>query len=939
MTQSNDLTRWNRAGLSRFRYVDGNAVTYLETLRQLMIEQFTDPDSGKLQWDQLRDAIPVPNNEQARERQQRWLKQYHSERRDFAWEILRTFSRSTHVLTEHLDAYANETYLSTATQWDNVRKLVEMLDYHPAPPASASTTIALTTKDDKTGTLETGFKVKNQPDDGSAPVIFETLEDVKVDQRLNKLYLKDWNKSQKLFEYKPCTTYSIDYCAVFPIDKKPPNVSVGTLGILIIDQTPVPVNVIELTDSYIKLKGSAPEISAKRHQVHLLLNPEEIQTPLISGDNVIELNSNHSLVANDLIAWHEDGEWYAAKVEAVDRNRIAVTKGNKVPSKDVDIYRLNFAKKQSFINRIVLPIKRDRNSDTVWDETANVVSTEKIKTEELDTEEEVYDYIGSASVTKAFFLPAKSKKIGIVKKRPVQELEFEGSPGDLASGQWIIASGKNGIQARIIASIEEKENSYIIKFSSPISDKNATIYANFSEQLRPLDYDKNEDVIHDTSQKSDSHTVLPLELNEFPDSLEKGRKLIIKNSTSAFEVKIVEVDETIIKVCPPIPGTELTPSNSSNAIDFLRFDTVILGNIVDVGHGETQPETILGNGDATKSNQTFLFEVEEVSFIKDMTQSSGVRADISISINGRTWQQVASLNDASPTDPHYVVRMTEDGYLQIKFGDGNQGRRLPTGTNNVRINYRTGVGKQGNLSAQSLVKEVKPHKLIDIVEQPLVASGGNAMESINSLRDNAPASVLTLQRAVSLADFKHLAASHSSIWQAHAYRVPTGLARHDSIKVAVVPAGGGELGDLAEELTAFLKTHALPGVQVEVVNFSSVILNLDITIRVKTTEYDADEVVNSTQSALLSAFSLEKSQLGQPLFRSQLYEVVEAVSGVENSVCIINPNSFIGVPIEPRRVAYGADGVVRSVQAHQNQVIYLDETQTQLTVTVAEFSL
>jgi hypothetical protein len=187
-----------------------------------------------------------------------------------------------------------------------------------------------------------------------------------------------------------------------------------------------------------------------------------------------------------------------------------------------------------------------------------------------------------------------------------------------------------------------------------------------------------------------------------------------------------------------------------------------------------------------------------------------------------------------------------------------------------------------------------------------------------------------------LTDFEHLAASHSSIWQAHAYPVPTGLARHDSIKIAVVPAGGGQLGDLAAELTDFLKAHALPGVQLELVDFSSIILDLALIIGVKTNEYDADEVKQAIQSALLAAFSLAKSQLGRPLFRSQLYQVVEAVGGVEHSMCTIEPSSFIDLPQQPRQVIYGTDGIVKSVRPYPDQMIYLDNTRSQLTITVAE---
>lgn len=35
-----DLTRWNRAGLTRFDYIDGDAAIWLEELRLALIGQF-----------------------------------------------------------------------------------------------------------------------------------------------------------------------------------------------------------------------------------------------------------------------------------------------------------------------------------------------------------------------------------------------------------------------------------------------------------------------------------------------------------------------------------------------------------------------------------------------------------------------------------------------------------------------------------------------------------------------------------------------------------------------------------------------------------------------------------------------------------------------------------------------------------------------------------
>ncbi len=227
LIRKHDLTRWNRAGLSRFRYVDGNAITYLEALRLAMRDALT--QGGVNPWQALDTAIPEGANESAPERQARWRDQYADQRRDYGWEILRAYARAAHVLTEHLDAYANETFLSTATQWDNLRRLVEVLDYHPAPPASAQTPIALLAKPDKSGTVEANFAFKNKPEDGSPPAIFETLDDLEIDAALNRLKAEDWDKSQAPFVYTNSTN-----TAHFPLSEPLEGVSVGTLGVLLV---------------------------------------------------------------------------------------------------------------------------------------------------------------------------------------------------------------------------------------------------------------------------------------------------------------------------------------------------------------------------------------------------------------------------------------------------------------------------------------------------------------------------------------------------------------------------------------------------------------------------------------------------------------------------------------------------------------------------------
>jgi predicted phage baseplate assembly protein len=335
---------------------------------------------------------------------------------------------------------------------------------------------------------------------------------------------------------------------------------------------------------------------------------------------------------------------------------------------------------------------------------------------------------------------------------------------------------------------------------------------------------------------------------------------------------------------------------------------------------------------------------------------AGVRADIKVTVDGQIWQQVASLRDSSPTDAHYIVRMNEAGDIRIQFGDGlEHGRRLPTGDNNIRVSCRVGSGLAGNVPAGGLETPVKPHKLVKSLRQPMPASGGDDMEGVESLRTNAPASLLTLERAVSLEDFANLAVSQSGIWQANAFTGANAMGRQESVQVVIVPAGGAELDEqlntvvpeyVLEKQREFLLYHALPGVAVTVTPFEPVLVNMSITVRVKSAEYDPEQIKQAVRQALKSAFSLEDRHLGQPLYRSELYKVVEAVKGVENSTCVLSFADRPGLEkpmIErPRAVNWeivGDKQIVRHIQPRDWQVVYVDTDYSTVNITTAEFEL
>ncbi|MCK5354021.1 MAG: baseplate J/gp47 family protein, partial [Methyloprofundus sp.] len=448
---------------------------------------------------------------------------------------------------------------------------------------------------------------------------------------------------------------------------------------------------------------------------------------------------------------------------------------------------------------------------------------------------------------------------------------FDGS-SEIGAGDWVVGKFSDELKAVKVSTVNwftdnDRTETFSLSFEGldghPELQK---VYANFRAEIittgatvnnTPVDPDK-------------------LDLENVPESLKIGQAVLLTAEGKApVAATIKSINGNTIITAPSADG-------------FTKGELIILGNVVLAGHGESKPAKILGSGDAAKSNQAFTLEVNGISFPPDTTKTSGVAAAIDVEVAGRIWEQVSSLKNSASGDHHYSIRMTEDGYVKVIFGDGEYGRRLPTGKNNIRVRYRLGSGLSGNVAAGGLEKPVNPHPLIKAIKQPLRAEGGGDMEDVTSLRENAPPTLLALERAVSLADFAHLAASLSSVWQAKAYSEFVDDNKMDGVRVVIVPAGGGTSTDVENDVEAFLQQHALPGIQVTVEDCFRKRIGLTITIRVKSDQFALDNVKSRVRHALLNHFTLQNRKLGEHLYLSEVYKIVEGIQGVENSLCVLN---------------------------------------------------
>ena len=123
------------------------------------------------------------------------------------------------------------------------------------------------------------------------------------------------------------------------------------------------------------------------------------------------------------------------------------------------------------------------------------------------------------------------------------------------------------------------------------------------------------------------------------------------------------------------------------------------------------------------------------------------------------------LYGSGPQDRVFVVETDDDGSTYVRFGDGTIGALLPSGAQ-VTADYRTGLGTAGNVGAGTLTSPLTRPKGLRSVTNPLAAGGGADAETIDEARLNAPTTVRTFERIVSLRDAEDQARENAMVAKA-----------------------------------------------------------------------------------------------------------------------------------------------------------------------------
>jgi predicted phage baseplate assembly protein len=348
-----------------------------------------------------------------------------------------------------------------------------------------------------------------------------------------------------------------------------------------------------------------------------------------------------------------------------------------------------------------------------------------------------------------------------------------------------------------------------------------------------------------------------------------------------------------------------------------RTTVRINANVAAATHGESVKEP-LGSGDAAVPYQAFTLRQPPLTYVGAETPS-GSASTLKVYVNEVLWHEVPFFYGHGPTEHIYITRKDDEGRTTIRFGDGITGARLPTGPNNVRVEYRKGTGLGGLVQAGQLSLLMSRPLGLKGAVNPAAAQGAEDPESRDDARINAPLTVLTLARAVSLQDYEDFARTFSGIAKAQAVWVWDGRKR--SIFLTVAGPGGevlAEDGSVITKLKEALRAYGDPFVAFTVKTYRQAFFRLEGTVTIHSDQV-SETVMAEVTADLQRRYAFEARAFGQPVALSEAMAAIQSIAGVVAVDIDTFARNDVPTPaIQPRliadRPAMGADGLVPAAE-------------------------
>ena len=760
---------------------------------------------------------------------------------DFSIALLDAWATVADVLTFYQERSANESYLRTATERFSLLELARLIGYELRPGVAASTYLAFTVEDAPgalpRATIDIGTRAQSIPGPGEQAQTFEAIE--KIEAR------GVWN-TIKPRSTRP-QTLSTDMSTLF-IKGASADLHAGD-GLLIVAAK---ADGSGTDKAFRRIKSVASDQDAKRTTVELEGTPfflAILAFPVSAASffsfNAQPLNSasigqsvlNKTWGQADLSAYAQIQGW---AIESVFQNLNAQLGAAALPS-DTGVFAFRVRASLFGLNA------------PSW----NLLG------------KEVRGQIDANATDWPLDEGAKD------------QIDLNAVYNQIVPDSWaVIKRGSSEVIARVQAVSETGLSRYGVSGKSTQLDLDTDVtISNFSELRQTTVHAQSERLGLAETPVTEPVAGHVIELDQFYEGLTVGQNIVVTGERDDLAgVKASEV-ATLAEVTHDTAQGLTTLTLAGDLANQYRRETVTINaNVARATNGETVQE-VLGSGDASQSYQWFTLRQPPLTHTSAATPS-GTASSLQVRVNDLLWHQVPSLYGHGPDERIFISRLGDDGKTTVVFGDGRTGARLPTGQENLRATYRKGIGRGGLVKAEQISLLLTRPLGVKGVINPLASSGAADSEVLADARGNAPLTVMTLERIVSLQDYEDFARAYAGIAKSSATWTWNGQMR--GVFVTVAGPDGAEVkpdSDPYKNLLAAMQQAGDPYVPLRVQTYRPAFFRLAAGVKVHP-DYLPDRVLADVEQALRAQFSFTARQFGQPVALSEVVAVMQSATGV-----------------------------------------------------------
>ena len=917
------LSTVNRPGLPALSYRIGTHATFLETTKARLSSQ----DFPSLARLTTREAD------------------------DFSIALLDAWATVADVLTFYQERIANEGYLRTATERRSILELARLVGYRPRPGVASSVYVAYTLDDnfEEETPIAKGARSQSVPGPGELPQSFETSEDLKARAKWNNLKPRMTQPQTRESIWAGDGMHKRIYLKGIATNLKPNDPLLIDFGLVDGNKQPV-------KPEFYRVKAVEPDAKVDRTLVTLqemeTFGSNDSKESVARGADLIgALTRPPSVqVANAMRLTRDLKAVFRGSGIVLDDLKLSLARAATSGASSGSLHKTLAGGEASHATlKAFAPVLRETLATAA--ENAEVTKKNTIRVYALRNKAATFGH--NMPLTPLDSTPGiglvRGGSVEGPPPLPLRTLALEAEYKEIKQGDWIAVERKDNripvanqvlnVATQTLGGTQNEPLAFFTtsppKTTTPNGDiTGETIFTKstvvtLQDSWREAN-DKPQNVLRNTNvyfqnqelelaEEPIEETVCGgtdelLELDGLYEGLESGRWLIVSGERDIAGTSGVGFSE-LAMLASATQGVGAQQNGSGRngkrkgftILDgdktrtfiqlaekleycFKRETVKIYGNVVKATHGETRKE-VLGSGDGAKSLQSFVLKQPPLTHVS-ASNPSGVDSTLKVYVNEVQWKETDAFPGLSPTDRNFITKTDDDSKTTVVFGNGSEGARLPTGIENIKAEYRNGIGKGGNVRAgQISLLSTRPLGVKEVIN-PLRASGGADKESRDQARKNAPLAVKALDRLVSVQDYEDFARIYAGIGKARAVELSDG--RRQVVHITI--AGADDIpidlnSDLYKNLNQALRDSGDPyqAIQLEIRELMLIVISARIRIL---PEYQWEPVVTQVRTALLDAFGFERRELGQDVLLSEVMSAMQAVRGVG----YVDVDAFGGIP-------------------------------------------